>query len=481
MKYLSSFAPLAALLLAAAPRLAQAQTGAVGIGTTAPVGSAALEIRSTSQGLLLPRLSLAQRNALTASNTAPPVPGLVIYQTDNTPGLYAYDGAAWARLGGDNLGNHTATQALNLQGNALLGNGDDLGTVRGVGVRVDGGLNLGQNNGRNIYLGYQAGNVSSGNENVFSGYQSGYSNLAGNSNLFSGYQSGYSNSSGSANLFSGTQTGYSNTTGSFNLFSGFNSGYSNTIGHDNLFSGSNSGYRNTTGNNNVFSGNYSGVFNTSGSDNVFSGFQSGASNTTGSNNTALGSNSGPASGALTNTTALGNGATVSTSNTIQLGNANITSLRCQVGLTQSSDARFKYDVQANVPGLAFIQRLRPVTYRFDQARLSQFEGSGTLGARNAPAPGEAVHTGFLAQDVERAAQALHFDFDGVHAPANARDHYSLGYAQFVVPLVQAVQELSAQVETLKTQNAALQADHAALLTLQAQMARMLSEGAQAQK
>jgi len=114
-------APLAATLLLAAPRLAHAQTGSVGIGTTTPAASAALEVRSTSQGLLLPRLTLAQRDALTASTTAPPVPGLLIYLTDSTPGLYAYDGTTWVRLGADNLGNHSATQNLSLNAQRLLG------------------------------------------------------------------------------------------------------------------------------------------------------------------------------------------------------------------------------------------------------------------------------------------------------------------------------------------------------------------------
>ena len=136
-----------------------------------------------------------------------------------------------------------------------------------------------------------------------------------------------------------------------------------------------------------------------------------------------------------------------------------------------------------------------MTYRFDDTRLSQFERTGALAARSAPDPAAAVHTGFLAQDVERTAQALHFRFDGVHAPANARDHYGLGYAQFVVPLVKAVQEQQVQIAALQAQNTALQtkaaqadadhaarlADHASLLTLQAQLARLLGEGAQAQK
>ena len=72
MKYRFSLAPLAAtlLLLAAAPRLAQAQTSSVGIGTTAPDASAALDIVSSSKGLLLPRVAAA-------SAIASPAPGLL--------------------------------------------------------------------------------------------------------------------------------------------------------------------------------------------------------------------------------------------------------------------------------------------------------------------------------------------------------------------------------------------------------------------
>lgn len=295
-------------------------------------------------------------------------------------------------------------------------------------------------------------------------------------------------------MFVGYYSGYNNTTGSSNQFSGSNSGYANTTGNDNLFSGFQSGQANTTGFHNLFSGSQSGQANTTGANNLFSGTQSGYNNTTGGNNTALGYNSGPGlgNGALTNTTALGNAASVTTSNTIQLGNAAITALRCQVALTVTSDSRFKYNVRADVPGLAFIQRLRPVTYRLDGAKLAAFQQTGTLRAGFAHDSTAVLHTGFLAQEVEQAAQGLRYPFDGVHVPTNARDYYGLSYSQFVVPLVQAVQEQQVQIEALKAQNAALQgraaqadADHASLLTLQQQMARLLGEaapaGAQARK
>src|SRR4051794_1244748 len=65
-------------------------TGSVGIGTTTPSASALLEIKSTKKGLLIPRMTLAQRNAI-----ASPAKGLMIYQTDNTPGFYYYNGSGW--------------------------------------------------------------------------------------------------------------------------------------------------------------------------------------------------------------------------------------------------------------------------------------------------------------------------------------------------------------------------------------------------
>ncbi len=52
--------------------------------------SSILDLSSTSKGLLIPRMTLAQRNAISA-----PATGLLIYQTDNTPGFYHYNGTAW--------------------------------------------------------------------------------------------------------------------------------------------------------------------------------------------------------------------------------------------------------------------------------------------------------------------------------------------------------------------------------------------------
>ena len=58
---------------------------------SAPDASAMLDVKSTSRGLLVPRMNLANRPIA-------PATGLVYYQLDNTPGLYFYDGAAWQRM-----------------------------------------------------------------------------------------------------------------------------------------------------------------------------------------------------------------------------------------------------------------------------------------------------------------------------------------------------------------------------------------------
>ncbi|MDT7924823.1 MAG: hypothetical protein RRA60_08640, partial [Chlorobiota bacterium] len=65
----------------------------VGIGTNTPHPTALLELYSTSKGLLIPRMTQAERDAISS-----PATGLLIYQTDNTPGFYYWNGTAWIPL-----------------------------------------------------------------------------------------------------------------------------------------------------------------------------------------------------------------------------------------------------------------------------------------------------------------------------------------------------------------------------------------------
>jgi hypothetical protein len=66
----------------------------VGIGTTTPNASAALDISATTKGVLVPRMTSAQKSAI-----ATPATGLLVYQTDGTTGFYYYNGSSWQSFG----------------------------------------------------------------------------------------------------------------------------------------------------------------------------------------------------------------------------------------------------------------------------------------------------------------------------------------------------------------------------------------------
>jgi hypothetical protein len=86
---------LAGLLLLASS--AAAQTGSVGIGVAVPNSSAVLEVAAsttTPKGFLPPRMTRTVRDAISS-----PADGLLIYQTDNTPGLYQRVSGVWALVG----------------------------------------------------------------------------------------------------------------------------------------------------------------------------------------------------------------------------------------------------------------------------------------------------------------------------------------------------------------------------------------------
>lgn len=91
-----------------AERLRMLSNGTIGINNALPNVSSALDISSTSKGILIPRMTETQRNAITS-----PATSLLIYQTNNTPGYYYYTGSAWSALinNGWNVSGNTGTNA----------------------------------------------------------------------------------------------------------------------------------------------------------------------------------------------------------------------------------------------------------------------------------------------------------------------------------------------------------------------------------
>jgi len=129
----------------------------------------------------------------------------------------------------------------------------------------------------------------------------------------------------------------------------------------------------------------------------------------------------------------------STDNRVVMGTTAVTNAYIQVAWTVVSDARDKTDFAAVPHGLDFVSKLNPVAYRFKLTREST-EGHGPL------------RYGFKAQDI----LALEGESSVI---IDADDPEKLRYqGESLVPvLVKAIQELKAELETVKAQVAALSA------------------------
>jgi hypothetical protein len=113
----------------------------------------------------------------------------------------------------------------------------------------------------------------------------------------------------------------------------------------------------------------------------------------------------------------------------------------------------KNKIKEDVVGLDFILRLRPVTYHrsIDAARVI----TGNAETPDYPEKYDVEkikESGFLAQEVEQAANAAGYNFSGITIPKNSYELYTLSYEQFVVPLVKAVQELNVRLEKVEEEN-----------------------------
>jgi hypothetical protein len=301
-------------------------------------------------------------------------------------------------------------------------------------------------------------NNTIGFQNTAVGANSLFSNTTGRNNSALGFQALYNNTLGVQNTAIGVSSLFSNTTGVTNTAIGGNCLYSNTTGNANSAYGDAALWNNSTGNSNSALGNAALFNNTTGGANTAQGDNALSGNTTGSYNTAIGAQANVNAADLINATAIGWSAIADASNKVCIGNTLVTSIGGQVGWTTFSDGRYKKNIKENVPGLAFINSLRPVTYTVDVSNLNSYyskekkQTSNDLKEsesfkRSVDEAGKIIQTGFVAQEVETAANKLGYDFNGVDKPKNKDGVYGLRYDNFVVPLVKAVQELSKANDT----------------------------------
>ena len=312
-------------------------------------------------------------------------------------------------------------------------------------------LHLNDDAQRNTAVGRETLYFNEGTGNTAIGYLALYSNTIGIYNVAVGYRPLYSNTTGSWNTTSGRESLFNNTTGESMTASGFQALFANTTGDDNVAIGYRSLYSNTTGSWNTTSGRESLLNSTTGSGNTAMGYKALSANTTGEHNTSIGYLSFMNGTNYSNSTAIGYNCEPNASNRVRMGNSAITSIGGSVNWSVISDARFKRRVQKDVPGLEFINMLNPVTYQMDMEAIADLNKT-PMNMRLLKAEASKAdirYSGFLAQEVEQAADQINYDFSGLEKPAHHQDNYSLRYAEFVVPLVKAVQELSVENQNLK--------------------------------
>jgi hypothetical protein len=340
-----------------------AQTVAINTDGTAANTSAMLDVKSTSKGMLVPRMTASQRIAIVT-----PANGLLVYDTDSSAFSY-FDGAMWNFL----KGNNNINGQWDLKGNGGTTAANFIGTTDAQPLRFRvNNMNAGiiDSVGATTALGFRALHYNTGQQNTSIGTKSLFNNSTGGYNTSIGAGALFSNTTGSYNTVNGNIALYYNTTGNYNTANGYTAlfqnttGYSNTAdgasalnynttGYSNTASGANALFANTTGYNNTAAGqaalylNTTGVgnvasgrgvlnANTTGSYNTANGFFALATNETGNYNTALGDEADVTSSNLYNATAIGFNAKVSESSTVVLGGTAATAANVAIGATAAN-------------------------------------------------------------------------------------------------------------------------------------------------
>ncbi len=300
----------------------------------------------------------------------------------------------------------------------------------------------------------------SGTHNSALGYRSAYFLYDGNRNTAAGCRAMYNNYSASdntaigndamfyttspENTAIGSKAMYNNTTGLQQVAIGFRALDLNTTGTRNTTVGAFSLINNVNGNDNAALGNNALRNNAAGNQNVGIGNDAGW-NSVGSMNTFVGYNATPSpiTPDLTNAAAIGANAKVNSNNKMVLGNSNVTSVGGYASWTNYSDKRLKENIHYQKDaGLSFILKLKTASYNYieDQNKLRR--------------------DGLIAQDVEKALKELNLEFSALMQDDDPDQTLNLSYEVFVIPLINAVQELQGQIETLhgvvENQEAALQ-------------------------
>ena len=323
-----------------------------------------------------------------------------------------------------------------------------------------------------ISLGLGGGAIAT---NMIVGFNALLSNTTGSGNIAVGYVALQQNTIGAINLAIGGNSLSRNIQGNSNVAIGNNSLADNVSGHDNTAVGS-SALELSKGNKNTAVGFHALEQNLTANDNTAVGSNALGANTTGQKNTAVGRNALVNNTAFSNVGGFGYDAQVSGSNQIRIGDTNITSVTCQTNAW--SDERDKTDIRNTVLGLDFVKLLRPVDFKWDY-REDYRPQKPIIPSENASQEEKAAyneakakwiedckwanlvhdgthkrtrfHHGLIAQEVKSLIEQTGVDFGGFqdHTVAGGDAVMTIGYTELIGPMIKAIQELSAEVKTLK--------------------------------
>lgn len=328
--------------------------------------------------------------------------------------------------------------------NTAIGDNAARNNTTGIqNVSVGAGCMFNNTGSQNVSMGYQSLYANTGARNVASGQQAFRFNTSGNDGVAAGYRALYNNTTGSNNVALGSQALFTNTTAAQGVAVGYQALYTNN-GAANTAAGYTALKANTSGANGTAVGAGALALSTTGDSNTGIGSNALGSNTTGSTNTAVGTDaldllqSAAAAQTLVNCSGLGYQAAVSGDNQVQLGNSATTTY--VYGTVQNrSDERDKADIRDTELGIDFIMKLRPVDYKWDMRE--DYPGRVRDGTKKR----NRYHHGFIAQEVQALGE-----FGGLqdHSINGGCDVMSLGYDEFIAPLIKAVQQQQQVIEAL---------------------------------
>lgn len=327
---------------------AGAQSLAINTDGSTAAANALLDVKSTTKGILIPRMSKTERNAIAAPET-----GLLVFQdAPDSIGFYFFGGSKWLWLtSADNTdtlvwkrsGNANTVPATHFVGttdnNALrfrINNkwaGEMDSTKRTVLLGLGAGKNTAGSSRANIAIGsaallnnnFGSNNISIGDSSLYStsstfgslsniiaiGHKALFNNLTGNSVTAVGDSALYKNVTGIRNTAIGYGSSVNNISGYYNTAAGYRSLYQNTSGFENTAIGHLAGFSNTTSgwqvaigdsalfsntgvnhNANIAIGAHAAAYNPGPSGCVFVGFRSGYTSSGGFGSIFMGSYSG---------------------------------------------------------------------------------------------------------------------------------------------------------------------------------------------